>query len=174
MAFLFPALLPKCIIHCPMATISPQLVATWDLEIKKAIVKEFWETLQKFRTFKEQEQRRAHEGTELQNILIQAFIKATTHESPTAEWVSQCISNDVFSQIQSQLWCLQFSEYQVWVIGTNVIAPVYLGTLGFVVLAQVHLGQLLPLFASRSFKGLFCASDSWKALSSTVNHLTGA
>lgn len=167
-----------------MATVSPQLVATWDLEIKKAIVKEFWETLQKFRTFKEQEQRRAHEGTELQNILIQAFIKATTHESPTAEWVSQCISNDVFSQIQSvksvfsqiqsQLWCLQFSEYQVWVVGTNVIAPVYLGTLGFVVLAQVHLGQVLPLFASRSFKGLFCASDSWNALSSTVNHLTGA
>lgn len=72
----------------------------------------------------------------------------------------QYISNDVFSQIQSQLRGLHFSEYQVWATGGYVIAPVYLGTLGFVVLAQLHLGQVLPLFAGRSFKGSFCASDS--------------
>lgn len=50
-----------------------------------------------------------------------------------------------------------FSGFHVWVTVADVIAPAYLGKLGFPGLANLHPGQVLPSFAGRSFKGsLLC------------------
>lgn len=173
MAFLFPSLLLKCIFHCPMATVSPQPVAIWELEILKAIVKEFCETLQKFTPFKEQEQRRVHKGTELQRACDTGLSKGRYSWKPNSRmsisvYFKWCVFTDRVTAVVPSLFWVPSVGHR----GLHVCSCVSWHS-GFYSSGPTPPRTVLPLFAGRSFKGSFCSSDSWKALNSTVNHLTG-